>query len=40
MKHLTSISVAPASTNPNPVSSILGYASYIWGIIFFVKNWV
>lgn len=40
MKHLTTISVAKASTNPNPANGILGYISYIWGIVFFVKNWI
>jgi hypothetical protein len=38
MKHIQRISVAKASTNDNGLGNV-GFLTYIWGIVFFLKQW-
>lgn len=40
MRHVKTISVAKASTNPDPGSAVLGIGVWLWGIVFFVKEWL
>lgn len=39
MKHIQRITVAKASTNDNSALGNIGFLSYIWGIVFFLKQW-
>jgi len=39
MNHVKQISVTKASTNPDGAGSAFGIGIYLWGIVFFLKEW-
>jgi hypothetical protein len=39
MKHIQRISVSKASTNDGGGFGNLGFVAYIWGVVFFLKQW-
>ncbi len=39
MKHVKNLTVAKASTNDGGGLGSLGLLSYVWGVVFFLKQW-